>query len=64
MFQILNLKKQIRGLKGGPEMPLGFSGGLKTLSASAGDGVGRSPGGGNSNPLQESCLENSLDREA
>ena len=27
-------------------------------------GLGRSPGGGNSNPLQYSCLENSMDRGA
>ena len=27
-------------------------------------GLGRSPGGGNGNPLQCSCLENSVDREA
>ena len=27
-------------------------------------GVGRSPGGGNGNPLQYSCLENSMDRGA
>ena len=27
-------------------------------------GAGRSPGKGNSNPLQYSCLENSMDREA
>ena len=27
-------------------------------------GWGRSPGGGNDNPLQYSCLENSMDREA
>ena len=27
-------------------------------------GLGRSPGEGNSNPLQYSCLENSMDREA
>ena len=26
--------------------------------------LGRSPGGGNSNPLQYSCLENSMDRGA
>ena len=26
-------------------------------------GLGRSPGGGNGNPLQYSCLENSMDRE-
>ena len=27
-------------------------------------GLGRSPGGGNHNPLQYSCLENLMDREA
>ena len=27
-------------------------------------GSGRSPGVGNSNPLQYTCLENSMDREA
>ena len=27
-------------------------------------GLGRSPGGGNSNPLQYSCLGNSMDRGA
>ena len=37
--------------------------------AKAGDvssipGLGRSPGGENGNPLQYSCLENSMDREA
>ena len=48
-----------------------FPGGLveKNLPANAGDrglipGSGRSPGGGNGNPLQYSCLENSMDRGA
>ena len=27
-------------------------------------GLGRSPGGGDGNPLQYSCLENPMDREA
>ena len=27
-------------------------------------GLGRSPGGGHSNPLQYSCLQNSMDQEA
>ena len=27
-------------------------------------GLGRSPGGGNGNPLQYSCLENTMDRVA
>ena len=42
---------------------------VKNLAANAGDmgsipGSGRSLGGGNSNPLQYSCLENSMDRGA
>jgi len=40
---------------------------VKNLPASAGDaglipGLGRSPGGENSNPFQYSCLENPTDR--
>ena len=40
---------------------------VKNLPANAGDagsipGLGRSPGEGNSNPLQYSCLENPIDR--
>ena len=45
---------------------------IKNPPAKAGDtkdagsipGWGRSPGGGNGNPLQHSCLENSMDRGA
>ena len=42
---------------------------VKNPPASAGDlgsipGLGRSPGGGNGNPLQYSCLEKSMDRGA
>ena len=42
---------------------------VKNPPANAGDagsipGSGRSPGGGNGNPLQYSCLENPTDREA
>ena len=45
---------------------------VKDLCTSAGDtrdagstpGLGRSPGEGNGNPLQYSCLENSIDRGA
>ena len=45
---------------------------LKNLPVNAGDvrdadsipGLGRSPGGGHSNPLQSSCLENHMDRGA
>ena len=51
-----------------------FPGGsvVKNLPANAGNagdtgsipGLGRSPGGRNGNPLQYSCLENAMDREA
>ena len=40
---------------------------VKNPPANAGDprdGLGRSPGGGHGNPLQYSCLENSMDRGA
>ena len=45
---------------------------VKNLPAAAGDsgdsssipGSGRSPGGGNGNPLQYFCLENSMNRGA
>ena len=47
---------------------MGFSSGsaIKNLPAYAEDvssisGLGRSPGGGNGNPLQDSCLENPMD---
>ena len=50
---------------------LGFSGGSdrKESACNAGDlalipGLGRSPGEGNGNPLQYSCLENPMDRGA
>ena len=45
----------------------GFPGGsaVKNPPANAGNiGSGRSPGEGNGNPLQYSCLENPMDREA
>jgi len=53
---------------------MGFPGGAsgENLPASAGGagdvdcnpGSGRSPGGGNGNPLNYSCLESPMDREA
>ena len=62
------LKDPLRRCKQG----WGFPGGavVKNLPASAGEetdvgsvpGQGRSPGGGNGNALQHSCLENSMDR--
>ena len=56
-------------MKVGVHAYAGFPGGLvvKSPPANAGDtslisGLGSSPGGGNGNPLQYSCLENSMDR--
>ena len=50
---------------------MGFPGGSddKESACNEGDlgsipGSGRSPGEGNGNPLQSSCLENPMDREA
>ena len=60
------LKDIIQDIK---EQPLGFPGGSdgKETACSAGDlgsvpGSGRSPEEENGNPLQYSCLENSMDR--
>ena len=54
-----------------PHHHLGFPGGseVKVSASNAGDlgsipGLGRSPGEGNGNPLQYSCLENLMDGEA
>ena len=46
---------------------MGFPGGSAVKNLPAGvtgliPGCGRSPGGGNGNPLQYSCLDNSVDR--
>ena len=52
-------------------VPLGFPGGSdgNASACNKGDpgsvpGSGRSPGEGNGNPLQQSCLENPMDRGA
>ena len=50
-----------------PGFPRGSDG--KESACNVGDlglipGLGRSPGGEHGNPLQYSCLENSMDREA
>ena len=65
--------KSLGRLKSIQSLEMGFPGGsvVKNLLANAGDaggtglipGQGRSPGIGNGNPLQYSCLENSMDRE-
>ena len=60
-------------LKQNTKNKLGFPGGTNgNLPANAGNvrdmgqipGLGRSPGGGHSNPLQYSCLEKPVDKEA
>ena len=55
------------GLRPDPGFPGGSVG--KESTCNAGDlgtipGLGRSPGGGHGNPLQYSCLENTMDRGA
>ena len=60
------------GFSRGVAMPWVFPGGKEPISINAGDvrnsslipGLGRSPGGGNGNPLQNSHLENPMDRGA
>ena len=67
-----NFKKEIVQIYGKAESEgLRFPGGsvIKNPPANAGDegsipGLGRSPGGGNVNPFQSSCLENPMDRGA
>ena len=56
-----------RGLEARGSFPGGSDG--KESACNAGDpdlipGSGRSPGEGNGNPLQYSCLENPMDKEA
>ena len=65
--------KSLGSLKSFQSLEMGFPGGsvVKNPPANAGDtedlglipGLKRSPGVGNGNPLQYSCLENSMDRE-
>ena len=70
--RLLSVPRIIRWLKYGWINPFwGFPGGLdgKESALNAGDpgsipGSGRSPGEGNGNPLQYSCLENPMDRGA
>ena len=63
--------KYLKVVLGAPMLYLGFPGGSedKVFACNAGDpgsipGLGRSPGEGNGNPLQYSCLENPMDRGA
>ena len=60
-IHLTTIKHQLPGFPGGSDG--------KESACNAGDqgsvpGLGRSPGGGNGNPLQYSCLEDSMDRGA
>ena len=64
-------KTEVKKIKHLVSVTRGFPGGsmVKNLPANAGDegsipGSGRSPGEGNGNPLQYSCLGNLMDRGA
>ena len=57
----ISIHKAYKGFPGGSE--------VQASASNMGDpgsipGSGRSPGEGNGNPLQHSCLENPMDREA
>ena len=67
----LGTKLQLDALTFSPVCNRGFPSGsmVRSLPSKAGDlgsipGPGRSPGGGNGNPLQYSCLGKSIDRGA
>ena len=68
---MLNMKDRSRAFYGSLLVNLGFPDGSdgKKSASNAGDlglipWLGRSPGEGNGNPLQYSCLEDPMDREA
>ena len=56
----------MRGFPGGSEVknPASNEGHVGDGGSIPGSGSGRSPGGGNSNPLQNSCWDNTMDRGA
>ena len=67
----LQMQKSTTEFKSGVSGHVGFPGAsvVENPPANAGDaglipGSGRSPGEGNGNPLQYSCLENPMDRGA
>ena len=59
LLYFLNQKKVIPGGSGGKESACNSGGDLDLIP-----GSGRSPGEGNGNPLQYSCLQNPMDRGA
>ena len=65
MILVLKLQKHLLGLPGSPVVknPPADAGGTED-SGSMIPGSERSPGGGHSNPLQYSCLENPMDKRS
>ena len=63
MGRIMSLKN-MWGFPGGSGVKTPHDNAKDTKDSGLIPGSGRSPGGGNDNPLQYSCLENSMDRGA
>ena len=61
---ILKKKKKSPEDRGFPCSSIGKESACNAEDPGSIPGLGRSPGEGNSNPLQYSCLENSMDRGA
>ena len=59
IYGIAQGQTQLKRLSSSSSSNAGVAGDTGSIS-----GLGRSPGGGPGNPLQYSCLENSMDREA
>ena len=59
---IKNVLESIKGDKGLPDGSMGKESTCNTGVVGSIPGSGRSPGGGNGNPLQYSCLKNPMDR--
>ena len=64
MLQDLGLHKGFPGVASGKEPAKNFADTGDIRDVGSIPGSGRSPGVGNGNPLQYSCLKNSMDRRA
>ena len=64
MLQDLGLHRGFPGVATGKEPAKNFANTGDVRDAGSIPGSGRSPGVGNGNPLQYSCLKNSMDRGA
>ena len=64
ILQDLGLHRGFPGVASGKEPAKNFADTGDIRDAGLVPGSGRSPGGGHGNPLQYSCLENPMDREA